>query len=49
MTNWRTAHPWALALLPAGRLVVGLACHYSGDRIVSVGPTPTTIAAPAAG
>ncbi|TDN40648.1 chloride channel protein [Hymenobacter sp. UV11] len=34
VTNWRTAHPWALALLPAGGLVVGLAYHYFGDRVV---------------
>jgi H+/Cl- antiporter ClcA len=34
VTSWRTAHPWALALLPAGGLVVGLAYHYFGNRVV---------------
>ena len=34
VTRWRGAHPWALALLPAGGLVVGLAYHYFGNRVV---------------
>ncbi|AMR29607.1 chloride channel protein [Hymenobacter psoromatis] len=34
VTSWRVAHPWALALLPAGGLVVGLAYHYFGNRVV---------------
>ena len=34
VTAWREAHPWALALLPAGGLVVGLAYHYFGNRVV---------------
>ncbi|WP_223648934.1 chloride channel protein [Hymenobacter psoromatis] len=34
VTAWRGAHPWALALLPAGGLVVGLAYHYFGNRVV---------------
>ena len=34
VTAWRTAHPWALALLPAGGLVVGGAYHYFGNRVV---------------
>ncbi len=33
-TRWREAHAWALALLPAAGLVVGLAYHYFGDRVV---------------
>jgi H+/Cl- antiporter ClcA len=33
-TRWRETHPWALALLPAAGLLVGLAYHYSGDRAV---------------
>ncbi|HET9501925.1 MAG TPA: chloride channel protein [Hymenobacter sp.] len=34
VTAWREAHPWALALLPAGGLLVGLAYHYLGNRVV---------------
>ena len=33
-THWREAHPWALALLPAAGLLIGLAYHYFGDRAV---------------
>jgi H+/Cl- antiporter ClcA len=33
-TAWREAHPWALALLPLGGLLVGLAYHYFGNRVV---------------
>ncbi|MBJ6142918.1 chloride channel protein [Hymenobacter sp. BT559] len=34
VTAWREAHPWALALLPLGGLVVGLAYHHFGNRVV---------------
>lgn len=34
VTRWREAHPWALTLLPAGGLLVGLAYHYFGNRVV---------------
>ncbi len=34
VTHWREAHPWALALLPVGGLLVGLAYHYFGNRVV---------------
>ncbi|QKG56354.1 chloride channel protein [Hymenobacter sp. BRD128] len=34
VTAWRTAHPWALALLPLGGLLIGLAYHYFGNRVV---------------
>jgi H+/Cl- antiporter ClcA len=34
VTAWREAHAWALALLPAGGLLVGLAYHYFGTRVV---------------
>jgi H+/Cl- antiporter ClcA len=34
VTAWREAHPWALALLPVGGLLVGLAYHYFGNRVV---------------
>ncbi|MCI1187566.1 chloride channel protein [Hymenobacter sp. DH14] len=34
VTRWREAHPWALALLPAAGLLIGLAYHYFGDRAV---------------
>ena len=34
VTTWREAHPWALALLPLGGLLVGLAYHYFGNRVV---------------
>lgn len=34
VTHWREAHPWALALLPAGGLLVGLAYHRWGNRVV---------------
>jgi len=34
VTRWREAHPWALALLPVGGLLVGLAYHYFGNRVV---------------
>ena len=30
--GWRGAHPWALALLPAAGLLIGLAYHYVGGR-----------------
>jgi H+/Cl- antiporter ClcA len=33
-TAWREAHPWALVLLPVGGLLVGLAYHYFGNRVV---------------
>ena len=33
-THWRETHPWALALLPAAGLLIGLAYHYLGDRVV---------------
>jgi H+/Cl- antiporter ClcA len=33
-TAWREAHPWALALLPAGGLLVGLAYQRFGNRAV---------------
>jgi len=34
VTAWREAHPWALALLPLGGLVVGLAYQRFGNRVV---------------
>jgi len=34
VTRWREAHPWALALLPAGGLLIGLAYHRWGNRVV---------------
>ena len=34
VTRWREAHPGALALLPVGGLLVGLAYHYFGNRVV---------------
>jgi len=34
VTRWRDAHPWALALLPVGGLLVGLAYHRFGNRVV---------------
>ncbi|WP_345049815.1 voltage-gated chloride channel family protein [Hymenobacter glaciei] len=34
VTNWREAHPWALALLPVAGLLIGLAYHYFGTRVV---------------
>ncbi len=34
VTRWREMHNWALALLPAGGLLVGLAYHYFGNRVV---------------
>jgi H+/Cl- antiporter ClcA len=34
VTAWREAHPWAPALLPVGGLLVGLAYHYFGTRVV---------------
>jgi H+/Cl- antiporter ClcA len=34
VTAWREAHTWALALLPVGGLLVGLAYHYFGNRVV---------------
>ena len=34
VTRWREAHPWALALLPGAGLLIGLAYHYFGNRIV---------------
>ena len=33
-TRWREAHPWALALLPAAGLLIGLAYHQFGNRVV---------------
>jgi H+/Cl- antiporter ClcA len=33
-TTWRETHPWALALLPLGGLVVGLAYQRYGNRVV---------------
>ncbi|TPG67629.1 chloride channel protein [Hymenobacter nivis] len=33
-THWREAHPWALALLPVGGLLVGLTYHHFGNRVV---------------
>ena len=32
VTRWREAHPWALALLPAAGLLIGVAYHYFGGR-----------------
>jgi H+/Cl- antiporter ClcA len=34
VTTWREAHPWALAVLPLGGLVVGLAYQHFGNRVV---------------
>ena len=34
VTAWRTTHPWALALLPLGGGVIGLAYHRFGNRVV---------------
>ena len=34
VTSWRETHPWALALLPLGGLLVGLAYHRFGNRVV---------------
>ncbi|RZK48635.1 MAG: chloride channel protein, partial [Hymenobacter sp.] len=34
VTRWREAHSWALALLPVGGLLVGLAYHRFGNRVV---------------
>ena len=34
VTAWREAHPWALALLPLGGLLVGLAYYQFGNRVV---------------
>ena len=34
VTCWREAHPWALAGLPVAGLLIGLAYHYFGDRVV---------------
>ena len=34
VTRWREGHPWALALLPTGGLLIGLAYHYFGTRVV---------------
>ncbi|WP_460585951.1 chloride channel protein [Hymenobacter arcticus] len=34
VTHWREAHPWALALLPVGGLLVGGAYHRWGNRVV---------------
>jgi H+/Cl- antiporter ClcA len=33
-TRWRETHPWALALLPVGGLLVGLAYQRFGNRVV---------------
>jgi len=33
-TRWRELHPWALALLPVGGLLIGLAYHRWGNRVV---------------
>ena len=34
VTCWREAHPWTLAGLPVAGLLIGLAYHYFGDRVV---------------
>lgn len=34
VTHWREAHPWALAGLPVAGLLIGLAYHYFGNRVV---------------
>ncbi|GAC1375601.1 MAG: voltage-gated chloride channel family protein [Hymenobacter sp.] len=34
VTQWREAHPWVLALLPAAGLLIGLAYHHFGTRVV---------------
>ncbi|GAA3999818.1 voltage-gated chloride channel family protein [Hymenobacter fastidiosus] len=34
VTRWRELHPWILLLLPVAGLVIGLAYHYFGDRVV---------------
>lgn len=34
VTRWREAHPWVLAGLPVAGLLIGLAYHYFGDRVV---------------
>ncbi len=34
VTHWREAHPWVLAGLPVAGLLIGLAYHYFGDRVV---------------
>lgn len=34
VTRWRETHPWALALLPAAGLLIGLAYHRFGTRAV---------------
>jgi H+/Cl- antiporter ClcA len=34
VTTWREAHRWALALLPLGGFVVGLAYQHFGNRVV---------------
>lgn len=34
VTNYRELHEWIIALLPLAGLVVGLAYHYFGDRVV---------------
>ncbi|WP_044013357.1 chloride channel protein [Hymenobacter sp. APR13] len=33
VTNWRELHPWVIALLPAGGLLVGLLYHYWGKSV----------------
>jgi H+/Cl- antiporter ClcA len=34
VTAWREAHSWALALLPLGGFLIGLAYHHFGNRVV---------------
>ena len=34
VTHWREGHPWALAGLPVAGLLIGLAYHYFGNRVV---------------
>jgi H+/Cl- antiporter ClcA len=33
VTNWRELHPWVIALLPVGGLLVGLLYHYWGKSV----------------
>jgi H+/Cl- antiporter ClcA len=33
-THWRETHPWMLALLPVAGLLIGLAYHHFGSRVV---------------
>jgi len=34
VTHWRETHPWIIALLPLGGLLIGLTYHYLGSNIV---------------